>query len=99
MLPTITPTKIEVPPGGTVVLQAQSWEDYETVLAARQEQSPLKISFSASTQKIRLMSPLPKHANGSAILVDLVKALLRFYNLDWHNFYPVTLKKTPRKRS
>ena len=97
MLPTITPTKLEVPPGGTVILQAQSWEDYETVLATRQEQSSLKISFSASTQEIRLMSPLPKHANGSAILVDLVKALLRFYNLDWHDFDPVTLKKLHEK--
>ena len=97
MLPTITPTTLDVPPGGTVILQAQSWEDYEAVLATRKAQSSLKVSFSASTQEIRIMSPLPKHANGSAILVDLVKALLRLHRLDWHDFDPVTLKKLHEK--
>lgn len=97
MLPTITPSKIDIPPGGTVILKAQTWDDYETVLATRQDQASLKISFSASTQEIRIMSPLPKHANNSAILVDLVKALLRFYGLDWHDFDPVTLKKLQQK--
>lgn len=97
MIPTITSTKIDVPPGSAVILQTQTWEDYETLLATRQRSSALKISFSASTQEIRIMSPLPKHANRSAFLADVVKALLRVYQMDWQDFDPVTLKKLKQK--
>ncbi|NET48558.1 MAG: Uma2 family endonuclease, partial [Merismopedia sp. SIO2A8] len=97
MIPTITPNKIDIPPGGSVILQGQIWDDYETLLATRHPSSSLKLSFSASTQEIRVMSPLPKHAHGSAILVDLVKALLRFHKLDWQDFDPLTLKKLKQK--
>ena len=97
MIPTITPAKIDVPPGSAVILQTQTWEDYETILTTRQHSSVLKISFSASTQEIRIMSPLPKHANRSAFLADIVKALLRMYQTDWQEFDPVTLKKLKQK--
>ncbi|NET53581.1 MAG: Uma2 family endonuclease [Merismopedia sp. SIO2A8] len=97
MLPTITPTQLDVSPGSNVTLTAQTWDDYEALLNNRSERSPLKISFCAATQTIRIMSPLPKHAHGSDLLADLVKALLRFYGLDWQGFDPLTLKKLQQK--
>lgn len=97
MLPTITLTQLDVSPGSNVTLTAQTWDDYEALLNNRSERSPLKISFCAANQTIRIMSPLPKHAHGSDMLADLVKALLRFYGLDWQGFDPLTLKKIREK--
>ncbi|MGK7889467.1 MAG: Uma2 family endonuclease [Leptolyngbyaceae cyanobacterium] len=97
MLPTLTATKIDVSPGGEVILRSQTWDDYESLLKTRRQQPALKISYNASTQEIRIMSPLPKHANRSAVLADLVKVLLRVSNSDWQDFDPLTLKKMQQR--
>ncbi|NEQ98744.1 MAG: Uma2 family endonuclease, partial [Cyanothece sp. SIO2G6] len=97
MLPTLTTTEINVPPGGEVILRSQTWNDYEALMKTRRQQPSLKISYNASTQEIWIMSPLPKHANRSAVLADLVKALLRFSHLDWQDFDPLTLKKMQQR--
>jgi Uma2 family endonuclease len=39
------------------------------------------------------MAPLAGHANRSRTLAELVTALLRHQNRDWHGFDPVTLKQ------
>ncbi|OLP17148.1 hypothetical protein BST81_17510 [Leptolyngbya sp. 'hensonii'] len=89
----ITPESIDLSPGGEVILCHQTWANYEALLESRQDQAAIKISFDASTQKLRLMAPLPKHGNGSDILADLVKCLLRHQGQDWQSFHPVTLKR------
>lgn len=97
MLPTITPTTIELPPGGEVILKHQTWDDYEALLRTRQDKAAIKITFSTKTQEIRIMAPLPGHGNRSATLTDLVKILLRYQGLDWHSFDPITLKRFQQK--
>ncbi|MGF1513876.1 MAG: Uma2 family endonuclease [Elainellaceae cyanobacterium] len=97
MLPTITPTTLELPPGGEVILRHQTWNDYETLLHTRQDRAAIKVTFSAQTQEIRIMAPLPGHGNRSDTLADLVKSLLRNRGLDWQSFDPITLKRFQRK--
>lgn len=93
MLPTITPDTLEIPPGHEVVLRGQTWEDYESLIEQYPERPALKISYSASRQEIRIMSPLAGHAFRSQILANLVIALLRHQGRDWHGFDTVTLKR------
>ncbi|MGF1498186.1 MAG: Uma2 family endonuclease [Elainellaceae cyanobacterium] len=97
MLPIITPTTIDLPPGGEVILRYQTWDDYETLLQTRQDKAAIKITFSAKTQEIRIMAPLPGHGNRSDTLADLVKRLLRYQGLDWQSFDPITLKRLQQK--
>lgn len=97
MLPTITPTQIDIPPGGEVILRHQTWDDYEALLHTRADKAAIKITFNAATQEIRLMSPLPRHGKVSATLTDLVKSLLRFQAYDWESFDPITLKRFQQK--
>lgn len=77
MLPTITPTQLEIPSGGDIILRHQTWEDYESLLRTRADKAAIKITFNASTREIRLMSPLPKHGKIPATLTHLVECLLR----------------------
>ncbi|MGB3492349.1 MAG: Uma2 family endonuclease [Elainellaceae cyanobacterium] len=97
MLPTITPTTLDVPPGGEVILRYQTWDDYETLLQTRQDSAAIKITFSAKTQEIRIMAPLPGHGKKSDTLSDLVKCLLRYQKQDWDSFDPITLKRSQQK--
>jgi Uma2 family endonuclease len=80
-------------PGNEIILRNQTWEDYEQLLVIRQENSIPKLYFNATTQEIRLMSPLPSHGNRIDTLRDLVKILLRRQGKDWHCFDPITLKR------
>jgi Uma2 family endonuclease len=93
MLLTIAPDHIDLPAGSEVVLRHQSWDDYEALLAIRQNQAAIKISYDGVHQEICLMSPLPRHSKQSDLLADLVKLLLNHQNLDWEGFDPLTLKR------
>jgi len=93
MLVTISQDSLILSPGSEIILQNQTWEDYEQLLAIRQENSLPKLYFNAKTQEIRLMSPLPSHGNRIDTLRDLVKSLLRKQGKDWHCFDPITLKR------
>jgi len=97
MLPTITPTTLDIAPGGEVILRYQTWDDYETLLQTRQDHAAIKVTFSATTQEIRIMAPLPGHGNKSDTLSDLVKYLLRYQGRDWDSFDPITLKRFQQK--
>lgn len=90
---TITRNKIDLPPGGEIVLRHQTWSDYEALLESRQNQAAIKLYFDAAAQEIRIMSPLPGHGNRTDSLSDLVKLLLRHQGRDWHSFAPITLKR------
>jgi Uma2 family endonuclease len=90
---TITKDLIDLSPGSEVILRHQSWTDYESILASRQDNAAIKIYFDALTQEIQLMAPLPEHGNKSDTLADLVKALLRKHDQDWQCFDPITLKR------
>lgn len=90
---TITNDSIDLPEGGEVILRHQTWQDYEEMLASRQDKAAIRIRFDAETQEIRIMSPLPGHGNRADTLSDCVKALLRYQRQDWQSFDPVTLKR------
>ncbi len=92
-LPTITETAIALDPGDEIILRHRTWEDYEDLLLLRQDNAGLRIQYSSATQEIKIMSPLPKHANIGDLLADLVKAMLRHQEKDWQGFMPVTLKQ------
>ncbi|NEP18593.1 MAG: Uma2 family endonuclease [Leptolyngbya sp. SIO4C1] len=93
----ITPESLDLSPGGEVILRHRTWDDYEAILKSRQDRAAVKVRFDASTQEIRLMAPMPGHGKRSKTLSDLVTALLRFKNLDWEGFDPITLKQLKQK--
>ena len=93
MLITVNPETLSLSPGSEIILRNQSWQDYEDLLAIRQDKKLPKLYFNAQNQEIRLMSPLPSHGNRIDTLRDLVKSLLRFQQKDWQSFDPITLKQ------
>ena len=92
-LPTITEDTISLAAGDELILRFRTWEDYEALLARREDKAGLRIRYNGKTQEIRIMSPLPKHGNQADLLADLVKALLRHEGKDWQSFTPITLKR------
>ncbi|MEG4806900.1 Uma2 family endonuclease [Microcoleus sp. F8-D3] len=93
VLPTISEDTISLAPGDELILRFRTWEDYEALLARREDKAGLRIRYSSKTQEIRIMSPLPRHGKNSDILADLVKALLGHECRDWDAFTPITLKR------
>ena len=92
MFITVNEDTLNLIPGSEIILQHQTWEDYEKLLNIRQEKTIPKIYFNEKTAQIRLMSPLASHGNRIDTLRDLVKSLLRKQGKDWHCFDPITLK-------
>lgn len=92
-LPTITPDRVELDPGDELILRFASWQDYESLLERRPDKAGLRIRYSAKSQEIRIMSPLPSHGKNADMLADLVKAMLRWQSKDWEAYTPITLKK------
>jgi Uma2 family endonuclease len=93
VLPTISEDTISLAAGDELILRFRTWEDYEALLARREDKAGLRIRYSSKTQEIRIMSPLPRHGNQADLLADLVKALLRHIGKDWQSFTPITLKR------
>jgi len=93
MVLTVSRDHIELPPGSTVTLTYQTWEDYEALLASRRDDAAIKIRYNAHTQQIKLMAPMAGHGRRIDMLVDLVKVLLRHQGRDWDSSHPVTLKR------
>lgn len=93
VLPTISEDTISLAAGDEIILRFRTWEDYEALLARREDKAGLRIRYSSKTQEIRIMSPLPRHGKNADILADLVKALLRQTGRDWDAFTPITLKR------
>ena len=91
-LPTITEDKIELAPGDELILRCRTWEDYEDLLARRQDKSGLRIRYSSLTGEIRVLSPLLGHGKNVDMLADFVKTLLRNSSKKWEAFTPITLK-------
>lgn len=96
MLITVSPETLSLEPGSEIILRHQTWEDYEDLLAIRQDKNLPKLYFNAQTQEIRLMSPLASHGKRVDTIRDLVKALLNFEGKDWECFDPITLKQLKR---
>lgn len=90
---TVSPACIELPPGSEVILRDQTWADYETFLNSRRDHAAIKIRFNAQTQEIYIMAPLAGHGRRIDILVDLIKAILRYQGRDWDSAHPITLKR------
>ncbi|WP_027268705.1 Uma2 family endonuclease [Leptolyngbya sp. PCC 6406] len=93
MLVSVSRDHIQLPVGSTITLNDQTWADYEALLTSRRDAAAIKIRFNAQTQQIVIMAPMAGHGNRIDTLVDLVKALLRNQNRDWHSYDPVTLKR------
>ena len=90
MLPTITPDKIDLPPG-TLLNFPGTLADYEQILHQLGDRSIPRIRF--RDNHILLMSPLSEHGNQIDVISDLIKALLRDRETDWQSFHPVTLRR------
>ena len=89
MLPTITPDKIDLPPG-TLLHFPGTLGDYEQLLRQLGDRSIPRIRF--REHHIFLMSPLPEHGKEIEVIADLVKAILRHQGRDWESFHPITLR-------
>lgn len=89
MLPTITPEKIDLPPG-TLIHFPGTLSDYEILLAQLGDRAATRIRF--RDNYIFIMSPLPEYGKEIAVIVDLIKALLRYQERDWEDFHPITLR-------
>ncbi len=90
MLPTITPDKIDLPPG-TMLHFPGTLADYEQILAQLGDRAIPRLRF--RDNYILLMSPLPEHAKEIDIIADIVKVILRHQDRDWDSFHPVTLRR------
>ena len=90
MLLTITPEKIDLPPG-TLLQFPGTIDDYEELLAQIGDRSIPRIRL--REQNILLMSPLPKHGKEIYIITNLVNALLLDQGRDWEGFHPITLRR------
>ncbi len=90
MLPTITPDKIDLPPG-TLLHFPGTLADYEQILAQLGDRAIPRIRF--RDNHILLMSPLSEHGNQIDVISDLIKALLRDRGKDWQSFHPITLRR------
>ena len=90
MLPTITPDKIDLPPG-TLVHFPGTLADYEQILAQLGDRAIPRLRLRDS--HILMTSPLPEHGKEIDIIADIVKALLRHQNRDWDSFHPITLRR------
>lgn len=91
MLPTITPDKIDLPPG-TLLNFPGTLADYEQLLAQLGDRAIPRIRF--RDNQILLMSPLSEHGKEIDLIADLVKALLRHQGQDWDSFHPITLRRS-----
>ncbi|MGB3692126.1 MAG: Uma2 family endonuclease [Spirulinaceae cyanobacterium] len=89
MLPTITPDRINLPPG-TLLHFPGTLVDYEQLLRQLNERSAIRMR--CRDNHILLMSPLAEHGKEIDVIVDLVKALLRHQNRNWDSFHPITLR-------
>lgn len=93
MLPTITQNKIDLPPG-TLIHFPGTLSDYEILVAQLGDRSATRIRF--RDNYIFIMSPLPEHRKEIDVIVDLVKALLRYQKRDWESFHPITLRSAQK---
>lgn len=57
ILPTITEDTISLAAGDELILRFRTWQDYEALLARRENKAGLRIRYSSKTQEIRIMSP------------------------------------------
>ena len=89
MLLTITPDKIELPPG-TLIHFPGTRSDYERLLSQLEERPAIRIRF--RDNRVLLMSPLPEHGKEIDVIADLVKTLLRHLGRNYDSFHPMTLR-------
>ena len=90
MLPTITRTAIDLPPGTRVQFPG-TLAEYEQLMERMGDRAGIRIRFREN--QIFLMAPLSEHGNQADVLSDLVKALLRYQDRDWQSFDPITLRQ------
>jgi Uma2 family endonuclease len=89
MLPTITPDKIDLPPG-TLLNFPGTLADYEQILNQLGDRAIPRLRF--RDNRVTLMSPLPEHGKKIDVIADIVKTLLRYRGRDWDSFHPITLR-------
>lgn len=90
MLPTITPNKIDLPPG-TILQFPGNIADYEQLLIQLKDRAIPRLRFRDG--RILLMSPLPEHGKDINVIADLVKAMLCHQGRDYDSFHPITLRR------
>jgi Uma2 family endonuclease len=90
MLPTITKDSIDLSPGTYVQFPATIAE-YEQLVERIGDRAAIRIRF--RNGQIQLMAPSPEHGNQD-VLADLIRAILRFRQRDWHGFGVITLRRS-----
>ena len=93
MVLTVSREQIQLLSRSQVTLTYQTWADYETLLASRRNGAAIRIRYNANTQELSLMAPMAGYGRRIDILVDLIKALLRYQERNWDSSHPMTLKR------
>ncbi len=84
-------TVTKTSPSPSVVINDLTWADYEAMLKIVGDR-PIRINYDRG--RMEIMSPLPKHGNGSYLLGHMVDILIEELDIDYQPADPVTLRRS-----
>lgn len=88
--------QIIVPPGQQILMTDISWEMYEQILTAYEDQSGSRINYSQGV--LEIMVPLPEHEANKVIISDLIKILLEEFDQDFWSLGSTTFRSQKMQR-
>lgn len=88
--------QIIVPPGQQILMTDISWEMYEQILTAYENQSGSRINYNQGVLEIRV--PLPEHEVDKVIISDLIKILLEELDQDFWSLGSTTFRSQKMQR-
>lgn len=88
--------QIIVPPGQQILMTDISWEMYEQILTAYENQSGSRINYNQGVLEIRV--PLPEHEVDQVIISDLIKILLEELDQDFWSLGSTTFRSQKMQR-
>lgn len=86
-----TTLSVSLDAGQCLSLSAVSWQRFQSLLTELGDRRNSRLAYADGI--FELMTPLPEHERTKVILADLVKILLRLYQLPWEPLGSTTLKK------
>lgn len=88
--------QIIIPPGQQILMTDISWEMYEQILTAYENQSGSRINYSQGV--LEIMVPLPEHEADKVIISDLIKILLEELDQDFWSLGSTTFRSKKMQR-
>ena len=88
--------QIIIPPGQQILMTDISWEMYEQILTAYENQSGSRINYSQGVLEIRV--PLLEHEADKVIISDLIKILLEELDQDFWSLGSTTFRSKKMQR-